>query len=107
MGYLLGGDVSNSLNAKSVVEVHDEKDKYHRLFVWHEDIPGVFGKVGTVLGNHGVNIGYEVKCRFTKRQKGETNYTGTAMAVYLLDDKPTETAVQDVNNVKGVIWAKE
>ena len=29
----------------------------HMLFIRNEDVPGMIGKLGTVLGEHGINIG--------------------------------------------------
>jgi len=29
----------------------------HMLFIRNEDVPGMIGKLGTILGAHGINIG--------------------------------------------------
>jgi len=57
----VGGTLSGPKEAERIVRVYDfdiEMDpEAHMLFFLYEDRPGVIGKVGTILGDAGINIG--------------------------------------------------
>lgn len=60
------------------------------LLFTHRDLPGLIGYIGTVFGQHGVNIAQMVVGR---KEKG-----GEAVAVLNLDNLPTEAALNEVRN---------
>jgi D-3-phosphoglycerate dehydrogenase len=58
----------------------------HMLISRNLDRPGVIGLIGTILGNHGINIGAMFNSRET--------IGGSALTVYEIDD-PISTVVRD------------
>jgi D-3-phosphoglycerate dehydrogenase len=61
------------------------------LVFTHNDVPGIIGKVGTVFGNHKVNI--------AQMSVGRTQAGGPAIGVLNLDSVPPEAAVEEVRQV--------
>ncbi|HID24244.1 MAG TPA: ACT domain-containing protein, partial [Planctomycetaceae bacterium] len=66
------------------------------LIYRHRDVPGLIGFIGTVLGNHGVNIAHMA----LGREKNEPG--GNAVAVLNLDNEPSDEALQEVSSHKEV-----
>ncbi|MBX7166725.1 MAG: phosphoglycerate dehydrogenase [Pirellulales bacterium] len=60
------------------------------LVFTHRDVPGIIGKVGTIFGNHKVNIGQMSVGRASETPGGE------AIGVLNLDTLPPEAAINDV-----------
>ena len=58
------------------------------LLFTHKDLPGIIGKVGTVFGQHGVNI--------AQMTVGRTAPGGEALGVLNLDAKPSAAALAEV-----------
>ena len=56
----VGGSLVGKRNAERVMQVYDFDVEMapaeHMIFFTYEDRPGIIGKVGTILGQHGVNI---------------------------------------------------
>jgi D-3-phosphoglycerate dehydrogenase len=56
----VGGTLLGKKNAERVIQVWDFEVEIepapHMLFFVYEDRPGIIGKVGTILGEHGINI---------------------------------------------------
>jgi D-3-phosphoglycerate dehydrogenase len=56
----VGGTLVGKRNAERVMQVYDFDVEMapaeHMIFFTYEDRPGVIGTVGTILGEHGVNI---------------------------------------------------
>ena len=68
------------------------------LLVSNDDTPGVMGKIGTTLGDAGVNI--------ASMSMGRDVTGGTAVAILNLDS-PAPSEVQDVLRAKpGIIWVR-
>lgn len=70
----------------------------HMLVMRNRDVPGVIGRVGTILGEHGVNIG---RFHLGRRERG-----GEAMAVIEVDapiDKDTLGDLRDLNQVVSAV----
>ena len=65
----------------------------HMLFIRNEDVPGMIGKVGTILGEHGINIGNMAVGR------GEPG-SRAAMAVTVDEPVPPEV-VESLLNIPG------
>ena len=57
----VGGSLVGKRNAERVMQVYDFDVEMapaeHMIFFTYADRPGIIGKVGTILGEHGVNIG--------------------------------------------------
>jgi D-3-phosphoglycerate dehydrogenase len=65
----------------------------HMLFILNEDVPGMIGRVGTILGNHGINIGNMAVGRGTP---------GTRAAMAITVDEPVPEAVlQEILKIPG------
>ncbi len=64
------------------------------LFVRNSDVPGVIGKLGTVVGEHGVNI--------ANFALGRTEGGGSALAVMEIDDEPTPALLKQLRAVEAV-----
>lgn len=79
-----------------------EIDGYHldappvgrALLVWNRDVPGVIGRVGTILGDAGVNI---AEWRLGRSAPGET-----ALAFINLDDAAPSGVVASLETIEGV-----
>ncbi len=64
------------------------------LFVRNSDVPGVIGKLGTVVGEHGVNI--------ANFALGRAEGGGSALAVMEIDDEPTPALLKQLRAVEAV-----
>jgi D-3-phosphoglycerate dehydrogenase len=64
------------------------------LVFTHNDVPGIIGAVGTIFGNHRVNIG--------QMSVGRTTPGGPAIGVLNLDGLPAKDAVTEVQNHKDI-----
>lgn len=64
------------------------------LLVWNRDVPGVIGRVGTILGNAGVNI---AEWRLGRSAPGET-----ALAFINLDAAAPADVVESLRGIEGV-----
>ena len=79
-----------------------EIDGYHldappvgtALLVWNRDVPGVIGRVGTILGNAGVNI--------AEWRLGRTAPGQTALAFINLDTPAPQAVLEDLRRIEGV-----
>ena len=68
------------------------------LFVRNEDKPGFIGKLGTVLGNNGVNI--------ANFHLGRSPGNGHALALVEIDEPCPDTVAAQIAAIEGVIQAK-
>jgi len=68
----------------------------HMLFFTHDDMPGIIGKVGTVFGKHGVNIG-QMSVGRVQQQQG-----GLAIGVLNLDSRPPQLALEELSSIDGI-----
>ena len=67
------------------------------LFVENIDVPGVIGKVGTLLGDAGINIAAYLLSR--------KNHSGNAFAVIRLDSTIPETiliSLESLNEIQSI-----
>lgn len=69
------------------------------LFTKNKDVPGVVGKLGTVLGENGVNIS---RFYLGRNEKG-----GEALAVIELDSKLEPSVLEDLRNVDSVLTVRQ
>jgi D-3-phosphoglycerate dehydrogenase len=58
------------------------------LFIWHHDRPGVIGRVGTLMGDRGVNI--------AGMQVGRASVGGPAVMALMLDDAIDDKTLEEV-----------
>ncbi|MEP0191559.1 MAG: phosphoglycerate dehydrogenase [Erythrobacter sp.] len=70
----------------------------HMLYVVNDDKPGFIGRIGTMLGNHGINIG---TFNLGRRDAG-----GEAVLLLSLDEAMTEEMVAEAGKVDGVKLVK-
>ena len=66
----------------------------HMLYIVNDDKPGFIGRIGTLLGNHGINIG---TFNLGRRAAG-----GEAVLLLSLDDALTPEVVAEAEKVEGV-----
>jgi len=64
------------------------------LITRHRDIPGMIGRVGTILGDANVNI--------SNMQVAQANEGGEAMMVLAVDRPPPERAMQMLSSIPGI-----
>ncbi|MCA9015561.1 MAG: phosphoglycerate dehydrogenase [Planctomycetaceae bacterium] len=70
------------------------------LIYRHHDVPGLIGYIGTVLGNHNVNIAHMALGRLQNQPGGE------AIAVLNVDGEVPEAAIAEVSSHKDVSCVK-
>ena len=71
----------------------------HMLVMRNRDVPGVIGRVGTILGQHGVNISH---FHLGRRERG-----GEAMAVIEIDARVDKDTLAELRSLSEVISARE
>ena len=70
----------------------------HKLITWQTDEPGVVGKVGSLLGEEGVNI--------AEMQVGRAEPRTSAIMVMSIDDVPSAKAQEKVASLNGIEKAR-
>ena len=70
------------------------------LVVRNRDVPGVIGKLGTVVGDHGINIANFALGRADA--SGQTGAPGTALAVLQIDGSATAALLTELRAVSAV-----
>src|SRR5690606_13362952 len=58
------------------------------LIFTHEDVPGIIGRVGTIFGQHNVNI--------AQMAVGRANAGGQAIGVLNIDSLPSPTVLEEL-----------
>jgi D-3-phosphoglycerate dehydrogenase len=71
----------------------------HMLVVRNRDVPGVIGRVGTILGDHGVNISH---FHLGRQERG-----GEAMAVIEVDAQLDDATLKELRALEPVISARQ
>ncbi len=64
------------------------------LFTLHRDMPGIIGKIGSLLGSYNVNI--------ASMQVGRKIVRGDAVMVLSLDDPLPEGILNEITKVAGI-----
>jgi D-3-phosphoglycerate dehydrogenase len=62
------------------------------------DVPGVIGRIGTMLGQHGVNI--------AGMQLGRQERGGRAVAVVNVDDTIPGPVLDEIRHIPNIVYAK-
>jgi D-3-phosphoglycerate dehydrogenase len=70
----------------------------HMLVARNDDVPGVIGFIGSVLGEHNVNI--------AGMYNGRETIGGEALSVYTLDDPVTDEVLAAINDDSRIIETK-
>ena len=68
------------------------------LFIDHQDRPGMIGALGTVTGNHDLNIAFMAVARQAPR--------GKALMVLGMDDQVPEAAMQEIRAIPYLTSAR-
>jgi D-3-phosphoglycerate dehydrogenase len=72
------------------------------IFMRNQDVPGIIGKVGTILGQHGINI-----ANFSLgRRDSKTGAVREAIAVVHVDGAFSEAVLSELRKVPGIEQAK-
>ena len=66
----------------------------YMLFTLHRDMPGIIGKIGSLLGNYNVNI--------ASMQVGRKIVRGDAVMVLMIDDPLPDGILDEIMNVTNV-----
>jgi D-3-phosphoglycerate dehydrogenase len=74
------------------------------IYMRNQDVPGVIGKVGTVLGAHNINIANFSLGRRTSGLK--PNSPADAIAVVHVDSPVTDTVLAELKKIPAVEQAK-
>ena len=75
----------------------------HLVYVTNEDVPGVIGRVGTILGDNGINIADFSLGRGKAPQDGSA---ANAVAVVLTDQRPPAAVLEQLYATRAVTFAK-
>jgi D-3-phosphoglycerate dehydrogenase len=70
----------------------------HALIVHNEDKPGMIGRVGSLLGDHGINI--------AGMHNGREKIGGEAIMVLNVDDEVPREVRDELTDVEGIVSAK-
>ncbi len=87
--YLLEGSFIGSVNAG--VRLEDEQKRVYPLFIYHQDVPGAFAKIDTVLAGCGINI--------RENQSRQLGSNGNVVTVYMLHNQPGQDVVDALKQV--------
>ena len=96
----IGGTLLDGIGSR-IVKINeyqiDVRPEQNLLYIKHQDIPGVIGRVGSVIGDHHINIG--------TMQVGRSEIGGEAIMVLTLDkaaDDEVLTALKEAAAIKDV-----
>jgi len=70
----------------------------HMVFCMNNDVPGIIGWIGTVLGRNGINI--------AKMSWGRDRPKGKAITVLNLDSSIPDKVLEELLENKDILWAK-
>lgn len=96
IGYLTGGDFTNSVNAGESIEL--EEQSVYPLFIHHRDVPGVFANIDQLLAENEINI----RANYS-RQIGKTGY---AISVYVLHKKVPSEIINKLRKIENICTVK-
>jgi len=71
----------------------------HMLFYINDDVPGVIGRIGTIMGDHQVNIA-QMSC-------GRQEAGGRALTILNVDSLIPEAVLEEILSQSNIIWAKQ
>jgi D-3-phosphoglycerate dehydrogenase len=98
-GAVLHGNSPRLLAVDDIdVEAPLERDL---IFMRNQDVPGVIGKVGTILGKHSINI-----ANFSLGRREKNGKPAEAIAVVHVDSRPTEAVLEELRTLEAVKLVK-
>ena len=74
------------------------------LTIRNQDVPGVIGRVGTILGDHKINI---ANFALGRANQGHHVPHGTALAVVQVDGEVTEAVLKALRGVEAITEVHE
>jgi D-3-phosphoglycerate dehydrogenase / 2-oxoglutarate reductase len=93
-----GGTVFGPKNRPRLLKVYrhsiDIEPAQYMVFLRYDDIPGMIGKVGSIIGGHGINIAF--------MNVGRKKVEGKAIMGLALDDKLPADVMDEIRSVAGV-----
>jgi D-3-phosphoglycerate dehydrogenase len=93
-----GGTVFGPKNRPRLVRVYrheiDIQPSQHMVFLRYEDVPGMIGRVGTIIGGRGINIAF--------MNVGRKKVEGKAVMGLALDDPLGESLLDELRGIPGV-----
>jgi D-3-phosphoglycerate dehydrogenase len=93
-----GGTVFGPKNRLRLVKVYrhaiDIEPSQHMVFLRYEDVPGMIGKIGTIIGGRGINIAF--------MNVGRKKVEGKAIMGLALDDQLPAAVLDEIRAVPGV-----
>ncbi|MDP4083215.1 MAG: phosphoglycerate dehydrogenase [Bacillota bacterium] len=93
----IGATVLNGYGGR-IVKINeyriDVRPERYLLYIKHQDIPGMIGKVGSLLGDYQINIG--------TMQVGRTTVGGEAIMVLTLDKILKEEVLRSLGSINGL-----
>ena len=79
--------------------IFDAPAQGHMLFYLNDDIPGIIGRIGTVMGGHGVNIA-QMSC-------GRLQAGDKALTILNVDNPIPDEAIAEILPQEHVSWVKK
>jgi hypothetical protein len=76
----------------------DAAPEGHMLFYRNDDVPGIIGRIGTLLGSHGVNI--------AQLSLGRDAQGASAFTVLNVDSRISDELLQQILDDEHVTWAR-
>ena len=76
----------------------DASSEGYMFFYINEDIPGIIGNIGTIMGDHRINIA-QMSC-------GRDGVGGSALTILNIDGPISEAVLNDVQSRDYISWAK-
>jgi D-3-phosphoglycerate dehydrogenase / 2-oxoglutarate reductase len=93
-----GGTVFGPKNRPRLLKVYrhaiDIEPAQHMVFLRYDDIPGMIGRIGTIIGGHGINIAF--------MNVGRKKVEGKAIMGLALDERLPADVFEEVQRVPGV-----
>jgi D-3-phosphoglycerate dehydrogenase len=93
-----GGTVFGPKNRPRLVKIYrhaiDIDPSQYMVFLRYEDVPGMIGKVGTIVGSHRINIAF--------MNVGRKKVEGKAVMALALDDPLPAAVLEEIRAIPGV-----
>ena len=97
-GLTSGGTVFGPKNRPRLVKIYrhaiDIEPSPHMLFLRYEDVPGMIGRVGTIIGSHKINIAF--------MNVGRKKVEGKAVMALAMDDPLPAAVLDEIRAIPGV-----
>lgn len=101
--YFTRGTLSNPLNLIDTTTGVEVKEKVYPLFIHNKDVPGAYGRIGRLLGDHQINIGPTLSGKFILK---DGTKTGGINTVFLVEQEPSQEVLQKLEKLDVVYRAR-